>query len=289
MTAKKIPAKRQAKAAPAKRQAKAAPAKRKATPCTIADNCPVECSAQHHAECLQNFLNRPDLNLANPSVGLRVHVVKHLPLADTRHRMWRELAKARVCALAFSACVETARRQAADQVGKARPAEWRTKMERVKKAADELLRALDESPLEKHSGRMGYCLEHPGLDPVDFALCWRGRLHNGALLHSIAADELLQELSREVARQLEDPPWAWVQRQRNSSKPTDQTIFVRSLMWQLLHEYSADLPGTVASVANMVFQVVIPEKLWDVEAVRAACKPTSQKLKTGNKKANRRR
>lgn len=220
----------------------------------------------------------------NQIADLAQFVARQLVNDSDMGRAWLELAKKGVPSMTLLAIVGNAYTNAKNEVNRQTDSEAAKQLDRVADLICKLKEAILESPLPANVGRH-YELRHANMDPLNVVLGWHG-MNPAAefLFHPVSVVDTLDTAAEMLLNFRNTLPARAVLRHTKKGNP-EVRAFVVNLGWLLRKEYGSYLPGTLARVANAIYN---PKEPLDKEAVKdiLKCSPEPYtRFKTGGVKA----
>lgn len=232
-------------------------------------------------EPLKRWLaDRP--NPDNPLLEASQAVARRLLEDPDMGRAWVELNRCGIGGLDLRAKVENAMRNAAYEVNAQTPGEIATQLDGVERLIHKLREAIEKSPLRANSG-IPILLEHGDLSPVMLTFGWHAMSPSvDWLSQPFSVVEALEVALEMLSRHRSSEPARAVLRQKESPEIRS---FVINLGWLICKEFGTYLPGTIARIANAVYEPITPMDKEAVKTILKASPEPYQRFKKGGAKA----
>jgi len=208
----------------------------------------------------------PDQPLLMASQG----VARRLLEDPDMGRAWVELTRRGIGGLDLRAKVENAMRNAANEVNTQTPAEIKRQLDGVESLIHKLRDAIEKSPLRANSGTP-ILLKHGELAPVMLTFGWHAMSKRADWFYQpFSVVEALEVALEMLGQHRNSEPARAVLRQKGNP---EIRAFVVNLGWLICKEFGTYLPGTIARIANAVYE---PETPMDKEAVKTILKSSPE-------------
>ena len=221
-------------------------------------------------------------NPVHPHIAIRCHLAQKLIEDQDMTRAWPELEKRGIGALPFLSLVQNSFESARKEIKRQPVSEVSSQLATVDRLIGELREAIEQSPLPPNMG-WPYEISHSTLPSLNVLIGWRDMAGCDFFgVHTQSIVEMLDIASELVGNfRKNQPPRTVI---RHTKRP-EITAFVRWLGWRVNHEYGFELPGTLARVANAVYEPTQPLDKEDVKGILRTASPPFAKKKGGSKRA----